>query len=560
MSFQQLVGGECGGNNSLVQFSGILARDTALNAQPSLSREDHFVNEYLSQNAAQPPQTFQMNTLLQSLKELHNDKATVAQSDQWMQEFSSTSKQQPMICPPAWNMAAPLPVHRFPPHMMLPNNTNMNYMERPIVPIQYLDENIDTSNLAVENHLSMQSPVVDEVREKARDLVDAVVDENMAYSQFVTFMKKIGGGEASLVMPENTMSQSSMENDSVLNPDIEKFVENSKDEWTKLKNELDHPWLSSVNLNSNPYPTYNFAQENNMLENPNALEIGKQKLSSGDVPGAVLCFEASVKQDPSLVEGWLLLGTTQAENEQDPQAIPALIKCVELSPTCLPAYMALGVSYTNENYPQLAYKAFNDWLKANPQYSDIVPLDVDITNLNNSQLQEHIHSIFIRAAQMNPNKVDPDIQCALGVLFNISQEYNKAVDCFKAALQVRYDDSRLWNKLGATLANGDRSEEAVDAYYHALSLEPGFIRARYNIGITCMNLSAYKEAAEHFLTALNQQAKARGVGSDNSHEHVSSSTIWSTLRMVCAFMGKHELTTLIDSRDLARLNMYFEIE
>lgn len=48
----------------------------------------------------------------------------------------------------------------------------------------------------------------------------------------------------------------------------------------------------------------------------------------------------------------------------------------------------------------------------------------------------------------------------------------------------------MWNRLGATLANGHRSEEAVDAYYNALHLSPGFIRARYNLGITCVNLGA----------------------------------------------------------------------
>ncbi|XP_077301235.1 peroxisomal biogenesis factor 5 [Arctopsyche grandis] len=565
MSFQQLVGGECGGNNSLVQFSNILARDNSMNAQPSSSQADQFVNQYISQNLPAPPQTFQMNMLLQSLKELQDDRGQIgnaAQGNQWMREFSEATKQQQQqsaMGPAAWNMAAPPPMYQM-QHMMMPNHANMNsnYMgNRPVVPLQYLDENVDTSNLMMENHTSV---LPNELQEKARGLVDAVVDQNMEYNQFVSFMKKIGDGEMTLNVPEDTMAQSNAESSGILNPELEKFIESNKDEWSKLNSGTGHPWLSSVNLNSNPYPAYVFAQENNMLENLNALEIGKEKLKLGDVPGAVLCFEASVKQNATLVEAWLLLGTTQAENEQDPQAIPALIKCIELDPTCLSAYMALGVSYTNENYPHLAYKAFNDWLKANRQYSDLVPVDVDISSMNNFQLQDHIQSLYIRAAQMNPTKVDADIQCALGVLFNISQEYDKAVDCFRAALMVRADDSRLWNKLGATLANGERSEEAVDAYFHALNLEPGFIRARYNIGITCMNLSAYKEAAEHFLTALNQQAKAQGMTPNVSQEHVSSSTIWSTFRMVCAFMGKHELTALIDSRDLNQLNKYFEIE
>lgn len=53
-----------------------------------------------------------------------------------------------------------------------------------------------------------------------------------------------------------------------------------------------------------------------MAEIDNPLERGKQFLNEGDLPSAVLCFEAAVKRQPENALAWQLLGTTQAENEQ----------------------------------------------------------------------------------------------------------------------------------------------------------------------------------------------------------------------------------------------------
>ena len=256
----------------------------------------------------------------------------------------------------------------------------------------------------------------------------------------------------------------------------------------------EHPWLSDFQdgLGAN-FQNYKFEEANPLKDHPNPLEEGKERLAQGDIPSAALLFEAAVQRNGDNVEAWTLLGTTQAKNEQDPAAISALRRAVELDPGNLAAHMALAVSYTNESYQGDACSALQDWLQQNPKYSDLVAIKPEgaafrpPSSFMSQQLHQETLSMFLSAARSS-REVDADVQSGLGILFNLSGDYEKAVDCFRSALQVRPEDPQLWNKLGATLANGDRSEEAVSAYHSALKHSPGFVRSRYNLGISCMNL------------------------------------------------------------------------
>jgi len=115
----------------------------------------------------------------------------------------------------------------------------------------------------------------------------------------------------------------------------------------------------------------------------------------------------------------------------------------------------------------------------------------------------------------------------------------------------------LWNKLGATLANGNRSEAAIHAYRKALEYLPGFTRSRYNLGISCINLKAYREATEHFLSALNLQKQAKGLQGSVAQ---MSESIWPTLRLAVTFLGRSDLLGRIEQRDLDFLLREFAVE
>lgn len=535
MSLNKLVGGDCGGNNSLVQLSNIVSRDASI-AQP-LTQADRFVQEFMGQNS-QIPQTFNMNSLLNNIPEV--DKNVNKNTN------IPVNNQIQTIAPQANMSWLPGPSTSYMPQQPLFRSFHMQQPlmhSKPIINVQIEYMNEEDAINATDN----------DVRAKAQEYVESVKDDDeLAYNQFMSFMKKVSAGELNL---GNTVDndQRKLSKDEILDEMQEKY----KDEWAKLSDVGDYWNTEEANGISQEY---SFTEGNIMLENKSALEIGKEKLKMGDIPGAVLCFEAAAQQNPSSAEAWFLLGTSQAENEQDPAAITALKKSLEIDPTQLEAYITLAAAYTNENMPKFAFLSLLNWLKASPKYNDLFPHDIDPKTLDLKSLEAHVKSLYIRAAQLNPSQIDPDVQNALGVVFNITHEHDKAVDCFKSALMVANDDPKLWNRLGATLANSEKSEEAVDAYQQALNLEPGFIRARYNVGITCMNLGAHRQAAEHFLVALNQQYKSKNMHSDSLNIDTSSSTIWTTLRMVCSFMGEHEVAKLVDERNLTELNKFFETE
>ena len=601
MAMRELIEGDCGITNPLLKVASHYTQEKGPQAgQPSsASASNQLVKEFLLENNEAErlaPQTFNMENLLHHMSEIdemyHRAQRPIenynARESDWVQNFQQS-----------YDLAY--------------ENNRLNALES--LDNTWADEYLITSEQDIQNQRGLgndwaqnfKAQSCSEITEIATGLSESVTDPKISESKFMRFIRKVGDGEVDLEQIEKqdtkkiadiwsadfasawtdpveslegawegaTAAQSgSTDFKTCARTEDEKQEEAKSDadfwdtlqkEWEKMAKDdtAEHPWLSDFESFDN-YREYSFTNDNPFVEHEEPFEEGLKKLESGDLPSAVLLFEAAVQKNPNHLEAWQYLGSSQAKNEQDPAAIAAFKRCLDLDPKDLNSLMLLAISFTNESMQAQACDTLIRWLHMNPKYTHLVdPSLVEnkptVSSILCSEKHKAAQNIFIEAARMSPKDPDPDVQNGLGVLFNLSGDYDKAIDCFKAALQVKPDDSLLWNRVGATLANNNQSGEAIDAYHRALELYPGFIRSRFNLGISCINLGAVTEAAEHFLSALNMQNAGRGPQGMRSKSAMSSN-IWSTLRTVMTLLQRPDLYEAIDRRDLDLLNKEFGME
>ncbi|XP_015226314.1 PREDICTED: peroxisomal biogenesis factor 5 isoform X1 [Cyprinodon variegatus] len=585
-----------------------------------IATEEELVSEFL-QAPPRPPHTFDMGQLLEEMQQIDQqsyrqapqrapDVAALALSGDWAAEFVSGSD----------SAAATNALGEA-----VDSDWTREFIAEAADPGRWAEEYLEQSEEKLwlgdlgdkETEWTKEYQPGDELRQTANELVSKVDDPKLQNTEFLRFIRQIGEGSVTVesrtdrqltdkVQAEeaqnwasnlNQVSEESAEawvdEFTTVGPDFQQAkaaVESDVDFWEKLQQEWEemakrdaesHPWLSDYDqlLSSSYDKGYQFEEENPYLSHPDPFSEGLKRMEAGDIPGAVRFFESAVQKEPDNQLAWQYLGTCQAENEQEFAAISALRRCIDLKKDNLTALMALAVSFTNESLHRQACETLRDWLKHNPKYQSVWEQYERDRQRDGGQEREKekerfgsllpeslftdVQNLFLCAANSDPSQVDPQLQCGLGVLFNLSGEYDKAVDCFSAALSVTPQDYLLWNKLGATLANGSRSEEAVAAYRRALELQPGFVRSRYNLGISCVNLGAHREAVEHFLEALSLQRQAAGDGAraargpGGAAAVVMSDNIWSTLRMALSMMGESSLYAAADRRDLDTLLAHF---
>jgi peroxin-5 len=288
----------------------------------------------------------------------------------------------------------------------------------------------------------------------------------------------------------------------------------------------------------------------------NFMEEGMEHFREGNMREAIRSFEMELQLgNADNATAWRMLGRCHAENDQDRQAIQCLEAAVDRDPFSPEALLALGVSYVNELDHDRALESMKAWFTHNPKYAGMeLPTAINIkdgrddiygasSNGINSSAFDEVRSMLQLALEHDPTDAG-DVHEALGVIYNVSKDYDAAAESFRRALQSRPDDYQLWNKLGATLANDGQSDRALPAYHSALQRKPKYTRAWLNMAISHSNLQDHQEAARCYLQTLSLNPAANHC--------------WTYLRMALSSMERWDLLPLVFSQDLSAFQEHFD--
>jgi peroxin-5 len=275
----------------------------------------------------------------------------------------------------------------------------------------------------------------------------------------------------------------------VVEKDLNNFVESEakmEDIWQKVESNLNGLDLNyedimqsdemttlskpSLFLNDNPFL---LKSESDL----NLVEEAKIMLSKGEVTQARYALEAEVNNNQDNSEAWYLLGKIHTENDRDDFAMQCFLKSLEADPFNSDSLLFLGISCTNEFDEFQAMKYLKRWIKLHHIYSKYLdeknPLLNDALIQNEIDIERDDEDYYTRARRIetlkqnfyiemgnlmeyianNEKLADADLWTALGIVHFIPHQYERAIECFRKAVQNNPKDYNSWNKLGAILAH-----------------------------------------------------------------------------------------------------------
>jgi tetratricopeptide (TPR) repeat protein len=216
-------------------------------------------------------------------------------------------------------------------------------------------------------------------------------------------------------------------------------------------------------------------------------------LSRDDYAHAVTFFEHAADIDPNYAEAWYQTGYCYGMLNKPADALKASRQAAKLRPEWAETYVNIGASSFALGSYKDAVDAYRQAARLSDSNADIqFALGVSLNKLNRTD--EEI------LAYRRAIAIKPDYSGAyekLGVALFKQKRFPEALAAFEQ-LRTYRQDAKTYNYLGETYLELERLQESVEAFNNALSVNPDFDRARFNLGRTYLKMGDRDSAQVHY--------------------------------------------------------------
>lgn len=209
------------------------------------------------------------------------------------------------------------------------------------------------------------------------------------------------------------------------------------------------------------------------------FRAGNSAKDTGSLDVAAAEFEKAVAVDPKEPNGYINLAFVYRELGQLDRALEVMKKSVEVDSTSFYAWGNLGAAYKDVKEYDLAAQALQ-------RVVDLAPTDKEVT--------------FGALAQ-------------LGDITFEKKEYNKALEYYAKAAEIKTEDAALRYQIGASSYQMDKFQEAAVAFAKCADLakdkDPGlYSDAMFNMGLSQIRAKDYDAAISTLETLMAVQETA----------------------------------------------------
>jgi tetratricopeptide (TPR) repeat protein len=229
-------------------------------------------------------------------------------------------------------------------------------------------------------------------------------------------------------------------------------------------------------------------------------------------------FRRVLSANPGFAPANLFAGLSLLKLQRPKQAIPYLRKAAVVQPENADAIIALAQADVAAGELSEANSLFQRATNIHPDDPDTWyglgitsrALAEQTLKTSNGTAREQArkymdaaNSALAHAAELDPNAVGTYM--VLGESFRISEQYDEAIQAYKAATDRKPDFAPAWAGLAVAYSAAGRDKDALDAAAHALQLDPKDSGTIVLIAATYLRLSDLVKAKDYARQALDFQ-------------------------------------------------------